>query len=232
MYKIIKTFFSILVVFFFVMVNTFSYEKYVDFELIKEAGAPRFVKDGVLFTLPENFGQDLYIRTNLDNWKTNHYFEQSLYNVNYLYIEINEKVIDVHYKLNADGFWILDPYNDRVEYDSLGMAVSSLRRPVEEKYYKRMPLVKEVIDNIKIVRFRYRNPDASEVNLVCSVDNWCLYSHPMVKNENNYWEIDMKFSRGTFFYYFFVDGRKVTDIDNPDKYTDKRKGLVSYFILE
>ena len=193
----------------------FSYEKYVDFDLIKEAGYPRFVENGILFTLPPNDKTDAYLRVNIDNWQNDYKFRPNLYNVLYVFIPFNHKISLVKYKINING-----------------TKISLLKVPQEEIFYKKMPIILESETAIKEVTFKYFDPKAHDVNFVCSIDNWSEYTHPMKKNADGGWEITMSFTRGTYMYYFCVNGNVVTDINNDKKLWDKRRGQVSFFSIK
>ena len=43
----------------------YSYEKYVDFDLLKKEEPPRFIENGILFTLSGEEGAIAFLRTNI-----------------------------------------------------------------------------------------------------------------------------------------------------------------------
>lgn len=224
-----------LIIFFLLIILSIpfaSLEKYVDFELIRDVGYPRLLANGVLFTLPENYGSDIYLRTNIDNWEKNYYFKKSLFDIHYTLVPYNLDIDEIKYKINIDGLWETDPYNKEIVNDILGTSISVLKTPKEAIYFYRTPIVEKSKDKIKKVQFKYHNPSARGVNFVCSVDNWCQYSHPMKKNINGYWELTKNFTKGKYLYYFFVDGRKVVDLNNNNRLIDKRSGETSFFVIE
>jgi len=208
-----------------------SYEKYIDFDLIKKPGPPRFVQNGVLFTLPGNEGGIAFIRTNIDNWEKNYYYNESLYGVLYVFIKINENTKSLKYMINVNGYWIEDPYNPDYQEDAFSTKLYYLEVPEEAKYYDEMPAIEETDSKVKNVTFRYYSPYANEVNFVCSIDNWAQYSHPMVKDKYGYWIITKKFTQGTYYYFFFEDGEKKVDLENKNRMWDTIKGQVSYFTV-
>ena len=210
----------------------FSYEKYVDLDLVKEAGPPRFIDNGILFTLPLDDQTDVYLRTNLDNWQNNHQYKPNLYNVLYVFIPLNHETVMVKYKININGYWITDPYNTEFTTDEYGTRISLLRVPNEDLFYEKTPIILENETVIKEVIFKYFDSEASDVNFVCSIDNWSEYSHPMKKNTDGVWEITKSFTKGTYMYYFLVNGNIVTDINNDKKLWDKRRGQVSFFTIK
>ena len=182
--------------------------------------------------MPGNNEEKAFLRTNLDNWKKNYYFELSLYGILYAFIPYNLEVENVQYKININGFWITDPYNKECTEDMLNTKLSSLSIPKDVIYHFEIPIIEKTENKIKKVAFQYYNPEAKEVNFVCSVDNWCQYSYPMKKNLDGFWHISKNFSKGVYYYFFFVDGRKVFDFKNENVKWDKKKGKISYFIIE
>lgn len=222
----------LLIIFTLLIMPLYSYEKYVDFDLLKKAEAPRFVKNGILFTLKGDEGATAFLRTNIDNWQKDHYYNLSLYNILYVFVPYPENIKTIKYKINFNGNWISDPNNPDYSTDDLGINLSTVSIPEQEMYYDHMPIVENEKNFIKTIIFRYYNPDAKEVNFVCSIDDWSHYSFPMKYDNNGYWEITKYFTHGTYLYYFLVDGKKVVDIENPNKLWDEGKGQVSYFIIK
>ena len=207
-------------------------EQYVDFDLIKKHSEPRFLSNGFLFTLPENIGYSIFLRTKSDNWEHNHYFEKSLYNVWYLFIPYNDIEGEFLYKLNINGYWENDPANNNFIYDKFHSKISVLNVPSENIYSKQMPVINKYSGEYKKVLFKYHNEDAKEVSFVCSKNNWSVFSYQMKKNNDGYWEISLDFTKGKFYYYFLVDWKKVTDKNNPNRSYDRDKGEVSYFVVD
>ena len=210
----------------------YSYEKYVDFDLLKKEEPPRFIENGILFTLSGEEGAIAFLRTNIDNWQKDYYYKLSLYNILYVFVPYTENIKTIKYKININGHWISDPNNPEHLTDDLGTDLSTISIPEQEMYYEQMPIIEKDKNSIKKAVFKYYNPNAKEVNFVCSTDNWSHYSHPMKYNNNGYWEITKYFTYGTYLYYFLVDGKKVIDVENPNKLWEPKRGQVSYFVIE
>lgn len=104
--------------------------------------------------------------------------------------------------------------------------------PDESRFYHEMPFIEKNNDKVKKVYFRYYDPQAKEVDLVCSVDNWSRFSHQMHLNNYGFWEITMSFTKGIYYYYYCIDSRKIIDLENQYRVNDKIKGQLSYFIVE
>lgn len=63
----------------------------------------------------------------------------------------------------------------------------------------------------KTVTFRLHAPEAQNVSIAGTFNEWNVNSHPMKrsrqeKNGYNYWQIPMRLPPGTYQYLFFVDG--------------------------
>ncbi len=222
---------TIMALFFFVL-NLNSYEKYIDMDLIKNADKPKLVNDGVLFTFEAKKGSYIFLRTSLDNFSIDHYYKVSQYGIYYTFIKITDDTKSFKYRININGYWINDPYNDNYIEDMYGTYLYVIEIPDEIRYHESMPIIEDTDNKIKKVTFKYYNPSANEVNFVCSVDNWTQYSHPMIKEKFGYWTITKSFSKGMYLYFFYVDGNHFIDLDNSNKTLDEKKGEVSYFIIK
>ncbi|HOJ64037.1 MAG TPA: hypothetical protein PLE45_06415 [Spirochaetota bacterium] len=224
--------FIFLLLFLEIILPFFAIEEFVDLDLIKNETSPRFLKEGFLFTLAPDIGRVIFLKTNIDNWEKSYYFKKSLYGVYYLFLPYDYKTKTVYYKINIDGFWDRDPNNDNYIEDKYGVKISVIQIPDDVLYFQKMPVIEDINNRIKKVKFKYYNPEANEVNLICSLDNWSPFTNSMTKNEEGFWEIELNFSKGKYFYYFLVDWRKVVDMKNPYKVYDPEKGEVSMFIIE
>ena len=209
-----------------------SFEKYVDFDLIKSPGSPRLVRDGILFTMAGGENKNAFLRTDMDNWKKNYYFKNNLYNVLYVFIPYQSNIKSFKYRININGFWIADPNNSNMTEDDIGNELSVVSLTEENFYSESLPIIEKNKNNVKKVIFRYYNPNAKEVNFVASIDNWTEYSNQMTRKDSGYWEFTKYFTSGKYSYYFFVDGKKEIDLDNEKVEWNPSKGQVSYFVIQ
>jgi hypothetical protein len=204
----------------------------VNVDLIRKESAPRYLPEGILITVSPSVGKNIFLRTNLDNWKNNYFFRKSLYDVLYLIIPYDINKEKLLYRLNVNGYWIKDPNNKNTLEDKYGTELSVIDIPQNVIYYQSTPVISNSDLSIKKVSFHYYNPDAKEVNFVCSSDKWSQYSHQMEKNDDGYWNYSIDLKNGTYQYYFLVNGKKVVDIENHLKLWDEDVGEVSYFIIK
>ena len=229
----------ILVVIMISAVSAFCLEKYVDIDMIRYASAPRTLDEGFLFTLPPDTGYTIFLRHNGDNWQMDYHFRQNMYKVWCLYlpysdIKVSSQSSGLLYKLNINGFWDNDPNNANFIYDRFHEKISYLRIPADkDNSRKRMPIISESEDRFKKqVTFKYYNPDAKEVSVVCSDTNWAVFSHNMQPDKFGYWSISLNFGKGHYCYYFIADWEKVLDDWNPDSEYEQDIGLVNTFRIE
>jgi 1,4-alpha-glucan branching enzyme len=97
----------------------------------------------------------------------------------------------------------------------------------------KMPFVEQLEESgLYRITFRYKNPRVNEVNLVSSLDNWSIYSHPMTRDSDGYWTYQITVKRGSIYYYFFADGKKMIDVENPDRIFLDLPGEVSEINLQ
>ena len=224
--------FAFVILFSFILFFSHSIEKYVDIDLIKKAGPPRYLDSGVLITISPDQGRTVFLRTNADGWKDDHFFHESLFGIKYYIIPYEENVPVIKYKLNMDGFWDRDPNNADFTDDKYGTDISYVKVPEEFLYHKETPLIEMTDNPVKNVIFLYDNPGANEVNFVSSIDNWNQFTHQMKKNSDGIWEFRMDFKKGTYYYYFIVDEKKIIDNENRRTFVDEGIGRVSAFVIK
>ena len=77
------------------------------------------------------------------------------------------------------------------------------------------------------IRFTYNDPDAGQVHLAGTFNNWSTTANPMTKDDKGYWTAVLSLSAGTHEYKFIVDGAWITDFDNPNTTPDPYGGTNS-----
>lgn len=65
------------------------------------------------------------------------------------------------------------------------------------------------------IRFTYKDPNAREVLLAGSFNNWTGAANPMVREEGGTWAAVVRLEPGTYEYKFIADGQWVADPENP-----------------
>ncbi len=64
------------------------------------------------------------------------------------------------------------------------------------------------------IRFTYDDPNAKELFLAGSLNDWNAKANPMVREEGGVWSTVVRLAAGTYEYKFVVDGQWVADPDN------------------
>jgi len=77
------------------------------------------------------------------------------------------------------------------------------------------------------IKFTYYDPDAGQVFLAGSFNNWSANATPMKRDDAGYWTVVLQFSPGKYEYKFVVDGAWITDLDNPNSKPDPYGGMNS-----
>jgi 5'-AMP-activated protein kinase regulatory beta subunit len=69
----------------------------------------------------------------------------------------------------------------------------------------------------KRVTFKLLNPEAREVLLAGSFNNWDPSTRPLKKGAKGVWKTIMMLPKGTYEYRLVIDGQWVDDPDSPEK---------------
>ena len=200
-------------------------QPHIDPDLIREATTPIFTKTSFIITLPPETGYQIFIRSDIDNWKNNYYFKKSFSGIYYCEIPYNYECKSIKYRLNINGFWETNQW--AVKYIRMILAmifsVAIPRGDLFARYYQFL-LQLQIWGYLK---FRVFNPDAQQINLVISADKFNRFKNVLHKLDNGYWEINLLLKEGLYTYYYMVDGKKVIDEFNPRLITDAALGSLS-----
>ncbi len=82
------------------------------------------------------------------------------------------------------------------------------------------------------VVFELDRPDASEVSVAGSFNEWDPEADPLTKGDNGIWRATLELEPGTYEYKFVVDGEWVTDPENPETVPDPYGGENSVLTVE
>jgi 1,4-alpha-glucan branching enzyme len=69
----------------------------------------------------------------------------------------------------------------------------------------------------KRVTFKLNNPEAREVFLAGSFNNWDPSTRPLKKDAKGVWKTIMMLPKGVYEYRLVIDGQWVDDPDSPEK---------------
>ncbi len=123
------------------------------------------------------------------------------------------------YKFYIDGKWVPDPDVDARVADGRGGWATPLAAYSRKSEY--VP-----------VRFTLDRPEAEDIRVTGSWNNWDPEGIRMAKDEDGLWSITIPLKPGTHFYKFYIDGKWVADPDEPDKMvSDGKGGYMTKFVL-
>ena len=211
----------------FSQINLNSIERYTDPDMIKSATTPIYMPDGVIITLPPDIGQTVFIRTDMDNWRSDFYFNKSFYGIYYIKLKYPQNSDRILFRINADGFWLDENAGSDSTTDKFGTQLAIRRLPAELANLKKDPVIENFDERLKHVTFQFYSPDATEVNLVCSTNNFSIINYSMQRDSKGYWQIKLPMGCGEYFYYFLENGKKRVDINNPARKFDSLHGQLS-----
>ncbi len=127
------------------------------------------------------------------------------------------------YKFVADGTWLEDPDNPNKSPDGYGGFNSVVL--VAPKGFKNLEVVNDS------VVFRFAAPDARQVYLAGTFNNWAPTGIPM-KKKDGYWEVKLYLTPGQYQYKFVINGTEwKEDPLNPARVDDGYGGFNSVFVL-
>ncbi len=86
-------------------------------------------------------------------------------------------------------------------------------------------------ESVEMITFHYRATTAERVCLVGDFNNWSADSHPMRRQPDGSWIIDIALNRGRHYYQFLVDGEPVLDPDAMCAVRKERHSKVSLIAL-
>jgi len=134
------------------------------------------------------------------------------------------------YRLVVDGIWMEDPHNPdrRILPDGISCSVFSLPYTKE----KPQPAVTSA-DEGQVV-FRYPSDSALSVTVAGSFNHWDPYMYNLNRDPGpqDLYTLSLHLPRGTYYYYFIVDGRRVVDPANPSIVRKNDGTLVSVLRIQ
>jgi 1,4-alpha-glucan branching enzyme len=84
---------------------------------------------------------------------------------------------------------------------------------------------------VETITFHYESTAARQVCLVGDFNNWSATSHPMKRQRDGSWRLEIPLSRGRHYYQFLVDGEPVLDPEAMCAVRQERHSKVSLIAL-
>lgn len=188
---------------------------HIEMETMKHAGPPQVQGDYVLFSYS---APHTILRVGVafehENYNKVHTFSRNPHDVFVLPYEPPEGLDRLVYRMIIDGIWTRDPNNPNTIRTEEDVNLSYLHIPSnKEKTAMHQP------NTSGKVTFTFRSDDASHVSLAGNFNQWDPYMYRLKKvpDSDGLFSITLSLPKGTYYYYYIVDGRRVTDPDNPNK---------------
>jgi len=124
-----------------------------------------------------------------------------------------DSVSELVYRLVVDGIWMRDPKNDHVATLPGGIKCSSFSL---QGVKKESPPAATRAEKGQVI-FQYPDEQADSVTVAGDFNHWdpFMYSLNRDPSRDDLYSLSLVLPRGTYYYYFVVDGRRVVDPGNP-----------------
>lgn len=191
----------------------------LEFELasLEEAMPPRIAEDHLILTALPDY--DARYVTALfeheiesESFPTQHVFRFNEQGVFLLAYPIPERILrsggELRYRISIDGLWMRDPENPAFVERRLGTQFSIVSVPADPAE----PVSPEILGD-RVVRFVYRAEQEAEIFVAGTFNNWDPFLHHLERSErgSDLYEAELRVAPGTHYYYFLVDGERMTD---------------------
>ena len=191
-----------------------SVDMHLKIQMQKSGGPPEIIVGRVFFSYSDKAPvRRVGIAFQHENFNKIHPFIRNEHNVFVLNYSPPAEIDRLVYRLVVDGLWITDPNNpNRI---TLPGDVSASVFDVPEKPEKQNQLVTDTRDGQ--VTFRFSDKYAGRVAVAGSFNHWdpFMYRLQPESSRGEHYSLSLDLPRGTHYYYFVVDGRRVPDPHNP-----------------
>jgi 1,4-alpha-glucan branching enzyme len=89
----------------------------------------------------------------------------------------------------------------------------------------------ESTPGMELILFQCLAPAATSVSLVGDFNNWSPSAHPMLRQSNGSWQVEVFLNRGRHYYQFLVDGEPILDPEAMCSICRQRDSKVSLIAL-
>ena len=192
--------------------SSFDVENHYRLQNTEKASAPYVSGNVIIFSYKAEKGtQSVSLALESEKYRKFHTFSRNQFNIFILALPLPENQNIIRYRLIVDGLWTTDP-SSPAETDARGIAVSEFLIPSGTR--KPSP---GVIKQNGTTEFIYHGKPGDRVSLVGDFNRWDPYLTPM--NESpvypGVFSTKIKLPPGAKFYRFVVNGKEITDPENP-----------------
>jgi hypothetical protein len=126
-------------------------------------------------------------------------------------LRIPDDVDSVSYKIITDGLWSIDPLNPNTKFDSASSSVLS----TVQIYRDTTPATRVVRQGI--VHFVYQGRAGQKIQLGGSFTNWDPFIYEMRETSPGFYECELPFLPGTYYYNFYNGMTAIVDPTNSSR---------------
>ncbi len=191
-----------------------SIDIHLKLQMQKQGAAPQFMKNQVFFSYSEPGPvRRVGIAFQHENFNKVHPFLRNEYNTFVLNYDPPEDAERLVYRLVVDGLWIPDPNNQHKVHLPGDITASLFELPQKPREPQRA--VTETRDGQVV--FRFKDEQAGRVAVAGTFNHWDPFMHQLKPEtpQAKQYSLALDLPRGTHYYYFVVDGRRVPDPHNP-----------------
>lgn len=182
---------------------------------IREAGPPRVVEEGLLFTY---LGKTESVEVSGDflGWEYTIPLVKGKYGIFYYLYTAPLSEGQYTYRYRVDGLWINDPFQTNTIFDKNNQRVSCFDIEESRIFYQKNPT-----NNADgSYTFQYSNASANEVYFTCDYYDYNPTRFPMTKDPYGRWWCTIDIPAEGVFYNYIVEDEWVTDPLNYNIYLD------------
>ena len=208
--------------------NFETMDMHLAIELKSRATRPEIVNDRVLFSFSSKQPTRLVgIAFLHEDFSQIHTFLRNSGGIFVLPYTPPSSATELVYRLVVDGVWMEDPRNEDTFILNGDIPCSVFKLPASPRQEQEVPLSTVTKDGR--VTFRYPADNARSVTVAGDFNHWDPYMYSLSRDPSGsgFYSLSLPLPRGTYYYYFVVDGRRVTDPANPQLTRKNDGSLVS-----
>ena len=208
-----------------------SIDMHLKLQMQESGQAPEYMQGQVLFSYSERQPvRRVGVAFQHEDFRRVHPFMRNEHNtfvLNYTPPEDAERLV---YRLVVDGLWRADPENPHRVTLQGNVSASALNLPT--KVQKKQPSGTEAQQGK--VTFRLAAEQADRVAVAGSFNQWDPFMHTLRPSspQDTHYSLSLDLPRGTHYYYFVVDGRRMPDPLNPRMLRTQEGSYVSVLRVE
>ena len=192
-----------------------------------DASEPQIIDNYILFTFKSSEKTSFVGATfDFDNYVKIYQFKKNPEGVYVLVINKPEKE-NIKYRLIVDGLWMADPFNPiKIKHPNL-VEISVLNIADKFSSETNYPFTEK-----GVTYFRYKGEEGKNVYLAGNFNKWDPFMYNMAEKNPGQYFISLKLPPGKHSYYFVVNGKIVSDKNNPNFLWDNDFRELSAYIVK